>query len=255
MNVGFWNVQRLGYDSDPLKADFVGMYIAELFAKKNLDYLILCEVTSDIVIPGYDVTIEKTGHVVKKGARKQAAQLGYACLVRNDADLNVAPLEVVDIRPLTEIYGGAKPMKGAATYGQQGKRQVVRIPFTSVYAYHCNSSSKAPGLMTWVAASLALDHPKSWLMLGDFNCDPNEFTAKQQMWATHHTLHPELAKANWWAWSSPGPTHNAKAKPARCLDWVIHAPVGNVAIHCQKWDQIYERNPVIPDHLAIWVSC
>jgi hypothetical protein len=166
-------VQRLGKNSSGAKKIDPFDKASELGAK----YLLLCEVTSNFNIGALEV--EKQLAVGKKDPRAASAQLGVAGIdMETEENLK---LQAVDIPDYDTVMGTPIGFRKGNTFKKQSSREVVYVETVmtedgtsvDVYMYHANASYKAKDLVTWV--SEALDQAGPFVLVGDLNCQPDEF--------------------------------------------------------------------------------
>lgn len=170
MNLLFWNVQRLGNGTSPLKNDTIEQVIAGAFWAHGAELALLCEISADSTIG--DVPVSKQVQVRKRGALKQAAQLGYTAMIQDDL-----VLDQYSVPNFSEVFDGRTWKKGGSDFSKQSKRFVAFAGYldaVNVYVYHANASPRASFLVGWVAEALRQEHDGNFLLVGDFNCDKTE---------------------------------------------------------------------------------
>jgi hypothetical protein len=163
--------------------------------------------------------------VPKQNPRKDMAQLGY-CVVMPFTNVSVEEVDVANFNALTGIKFW---LKGGNSFKKQSKRQLAHVYATyparlddNVFVYHCNSSDRAPSLMSWVIAQLVTDY-NNFILLGDFNCEPDDLMSTLSYLYTYcddDDLKDDLEGVRViWA----GHTHNAKAVggATKTLDYIV----------------------------------
>ncbi|MEY3212757.1 MAG: hypothetical protein RIT28_3238 [Pseudomonadota bacterium] len=200
MKICFWNTQRnFGLSQTSL-------------SWPRADYQIACEVLG-----------EDTLKVSKQNRRRHMAQLGYRVV----KPIHNVYLEEVELDNFNTLTGDKIWLSGGNFFKKQSKRQVAQVYATyparlneNIFVYHCNSSPRAPSLMTWVIAQLVTDY-YDFILLGDFNCEPDALMSHLSYLfktCSNEDLQGDLAGVRV-IWS--GYTHNAKYGATSTLDYIV----------------------------------
>lgn len=262
MRIAFWNVMRVGFSTDPVVAGVIADRLDDMFLNKMVRLVILCEITSDSVIgtdDNWNYIVKKTGQRKKRTRRGTAAQLGYA-LVTDMFEEDPFDLKVQDISKYHVAFPGLDPYKkGGSNFNQISKRNVVRLEGAGlgkkIFAFHVNSSHKAPYVAAWAAQSLRKSYPgEQMVLIGDMNCQPTELTTEFLYYD-----HPALMKPGFssnFVTRHDGHTHNARMSsgPTSTLDYAVAINNADVTVTKMAQPGGHDRLMSHPDHLPIIVD-
>jgi hypothetical protein len=216
----FWNAQRLGGGTPELRNAILEGVIASAFYDDDAEAALLCEVTSDVTLS--DAQLDKQVVVARRTRRGSKAQLGYAGI---ESDLAQMEMERVEVSNYADVFGGPVPKKGGSVFARQSKRFVAlagTFSGVNLYVYHANASHRAAFLVAWVAEDLRQQDAGSFVLVGDLNCEPAALTlALQQQGADPADFNIR----------NGGTTHNAKSGLTRIYDYAISgAGVNGLAV-------------------------
>ena len=250
----FWNMQRFGGSSPVEKQNLYEGVVAQIrHDATDLEFIAFCEVTGNIKIG--DADLSKA--LVK--ATKKLGQLAYEVI---DKDLKNGRVERAEIKDFEKLFGIKSYKKGGNKFDRISKRPVAYVGKagnTQLFIYHCNASEKAPFLVSWVAASLAMACNDDFILAGDLNCEPVEFGQTYTQILRQMKLKGSLVAPAKITGVSAGPTHNAHKKDmANTYDWAIYgAKTGEVKVQVIDYrSQIADMQweDFNSDHLPIVVT-
>ena len=211
MKLLFWNVQRLGRSTPNLRGGVVEGVVAHAFQDHHVDLVVLCEMSGSTHLG--DVAVNKQLNVIRRGATRGAAQLGYAAI---SDDLNEVAIQRFELPSFSDTFGRPIHRKGGNAFTRHTKRFVGHLgdfAGVNVYVYHANASAKGAFLVAWVAAALDLEDDGDFLLVGDLNSTPQAVRTQMQFVG----LDPDTFEFGW-----DQPTHNAHKPPAtKVYDWAI----------------------------------
>src|SRR5574343_1420424 len=99
MNIGFWNVERLGGGTSDESKTLIATAIEWFFDSKDVELFVLCEITSNTIATSssgtIDLEIDKIGTVKRRLKKLASSQLGDALVAREDypgVDARVLPI-------------------------------------------------------------------------------------------------------------------------------------------------------------------
>jgi hypothetical protein len=246
---GFWNTYRLGGGSGANKRIIIEGVLAQIFQDQGIDFVVLCEVTSDVALGDAAV-----GRHLYAATKKGKGQLAYAAF---GDDMGAYDLERADIDDFRDVFGTSPIKKGGGKFSKQSKRPVAyagNYQGTHVYIYHSNASAKSAFLVSWVAESLNQDTGGNFVLAGDLNCEPGDFSTWMDLSTGVNGYTNHFAKRN------NGHTHNAKSGLVKTYDWAVAGPgaPGGTAVTKFDFSNVigamgFDDDPR-SDHLPIVIS-
>lgn len=250
MIVLFWNVQRLGSKTPDGKKGVMEQVLSESYYIHDAELALLCEVSADAEIGG--VAIGKQIAVAKRGVKGSKAQLGYASI---QEDLNEGVLEAYCPPSFKDVFGDSPWKKGGGEFRKQSKRFVAYacdVNGIHLYVYHANASGKAAFLVGWVAEALHQEHGGSFVLTGDFNCEPAALAL---------AMKESGSDLNQFNVAFGGHTHNAKNGATKTYDYAIsgngvalNVTVLNIAGAIANYSKSANSADDMSDHCPILIS-
>jgi endonuclease/exonuclease/phosphatase family metal-dependent hydrolase len=154
----FWNVQRLGAGTPQARQE-------ALHQIRNWngipDVYLFCELVSTCPRPlAQDLNYRRLTH----------AQLCYGAMNHNYQDIQ---LTAVVPRLATSYKGSSKGGNDFKLLADRALAQVGTYGGVDVYLIHAPASNKARKVMSFIACSMDEHHPGNWLVVGDFNVEPD----------------------------------------------------------------------------------
>jgi len=251
----FWNTYRLGSSSPKEKRMYTEGVLAQAF-EEGADIALLCEVTSGLTLG--DSQIDKQLMVAKKTNKKTSSQLGYAAIKKNLETINISSIQPRNYKIVSQT---GRYLKGGSSFKGQSKRKVAyigQIGTLKIYMYHSNASTKAAAMTSWVAHACYEDSKGSFLLVGDFNCEPSNLIKALKFNASDNTAANNdkkifTALQNMVYYDTTNKTHNAKhVTMTKVYDYAICSTNCDITALKDLRDVIPTKS--LSDHLPIFID-
>lgn len=216
MVILFWNTQRFGAGMGAKRAQTFDSVVLELGKWADVELFLVCEVTSSFESKHVNKQIQRR----RRTAKKDNSQLGYASFEMLDVaeDLNEVTLKKEEIPKFQDVFDVPRSgYKKGSNFGTVSKRYVAYAgdwEGVHVFVYHANSSSYGAMLTAWVAEHLRQENDGNFILVGDFNAEPDAVKACLK------NFKADIAD---FSFAHDGFTYNAHSStgPTKTLDYAI----------------------------------